>query len=444
MPRIWHRIFCAILLVGVSVTAQGQDAQDNSPYSRLGLGDLVNQQFAANLGMGGLTAAFADRYHTNIVNPASLASLKSTAFEVGLYAKYANLNAGAESVGVWSGNLNYLSLAFPIRNQINQVLDRKTAALQWGMAFTLIPFTNVGYDVETAEETDELGTTLNSFQGSGGTYKLLWGNGISYKDFSFGVNLGYLFGKITNERRVAFSDIGISYENLFNDEMSVSGWTWNLGVQYKYSFKKGLKEGEEPTKSLIIGVYGNSMNTINTNTSRFYVADNPFYPAIFTDTLVNDNEVLDQATLPAQFAVGVMYEEFEKFRLGAEYTLTQWSNYDNPAKPEQLTDAYRLAIGGEFIPNINSYNRYAAKIRYRLGGFFETDPRSFNTSLTNYGVTFGVGLPVIMTRGRTSFVNFAVEAGQFGSADNLRETYARMTLGFTLNDNSWFFKRKFN
>lgn len=443
MPTIWHRLFSAILLLGLGTAAVAQP-QDNSPYSRLGLGDLVNQQFAANLGFGGLTAAYADPFHTNIVNPASLASLRTTAFEVGLYAKYASLSGGDEAANIWSGNLNYLSLAFPIRNQINQVLDRKKAALQWGMAFSLVPFTNVGYDIETSETDEELGQTINSFQGTGGTYKLVWGNGVSFKGFSFGINTGYLFGKITNDRRVAFADIGVSYENQFSDEISVSGWTWNAGLQYKYEFTKDLKEDEEPTKSLTLGVYGNSLNGFTTNTSRFYVADNPFYPSIYTDTLVNESEIIDEGTLPAQFAVGVMYEDFEKFRLGAEYVLTQWSKYENPTKPEELADAYRLSAGAEFIPNANSYNSYAQRIRYRAGLFFETDPRSFNSSLTNYGVTLGVGLPVIMTRGRTSFVNLALEAGQFGSAESLKETYFRLTLGFTLNDNSWFFKRKFN
>ena len=59
-------------------------------------------------------------------------------------------------------------------------------------------------------------------------------------------------------------------------------------------------------------------------------------------------------------------------------------------------------------------------------------------------MTLGFGLPVVLPRQQLSFINFAVEAGQFGLADQLRENYVKIQVGFTLNDNTWFFKRKFN
>ena len=41
-------------------------------------------------------------------------------------------------------------------------------------------------------------------------------------------------------------------------------------------------------------------------------------------------------------------------------------------------------------------------------------------------------------------MNLSFELGQMGVADVLQERYVKLTVGFTLNDNSWFFKRKFN
>jgi hypothetical protein len=77
--------------------------------------------------------------------------------------------------------------------------------------------------------------------------------------------------------------------------------------------------------------------------------------------------------------------------------------------------------------------------------FYGTDPRTVNgQQLTEYGLTFGMGLPLVRPRQQTSYIDLAFEVGQFGLSEAIRETYLQMTVGFTLNDNTWFFKRKFN
>jgi hypothetical protein len=114
--------------------------------------------------------------------------------------------------------------------------------------------------------------------------------------------------------------------------------------------------------------------------------------------------------------------------------------------PDELKDSYQISFGGELIPEYNSYNSYLKKLRYRVGAFYGTDPRSdgFNKQLTSYGITLGLGLPIILPRQQVSFLDLAFEFGQFGSDQGLQENYINMTIGFTLNDDKWFFKRKFN
>jgi len=110
-----------------------------------------------------------------------------------------------------------------------------------------------------------------------------------------------------------------------------------------------------------------------------------------------------------------------------------------------LEDTRRLAFGMEYIPDLFSYNNYWQRVRYRFGGYYRTDPRTVNGSqITDVGVTLGFGFPVILPRQQTSFINLALEGGSLGTTSALSELYIRMTLGFTLNDNSWFFKRKIN
>ena len=424
----------------------------NSPYSRFGLGDPVTQYYAAQTGMAGMPAAFHNHSRSNLVNPAALAWMRFTAFEVGISARRSALADGqtGASTELWSGNLRNLTLAFPLRNSINQVVDRRRAKFNWGMAFSLQPYTEVGYNVEVEEplgagDSENGDTYLNSLKGTGGTYRLVWGNGFRYENLSVGFTVGYLFGQITNSRRVSLGNVapGASYASEFLDEISVRGLTWSAGAQYKWVLERD-EETNFAEKSITFGAYGNSATSFNTKTDQFYARDNRAI-AQAQDTLVFNDNAENTGQLPSQFGFGAMYEEMNKIRLGVDASFTNWSQYENGAKPETLANAYRFAAGAEWIPDIESYNNYLQKIRYRLGLFYGTDPRTVNgQQLSEYGLSLGIGLPLVRPRQQTSFIDLALEVGQFGLPEAVRDTYIQMTVGFTLNDNTWFFKRKFN
>lgn len=415
----------------------------NSPYSRFGLGDLVNQHLAAAGGMAGLSATFNDPYHLNLQNPAALASLQSTAFEVGFYGRYANLKDETRSADLWTGNLNYLALGFPLINPISRVLDQSKSPWNFGMALSLQPFSTVGYDIRAqVQQPGELELTTNIFKGSGGTYRLNWGMGLKHKNLAAGINAGYLFGKTTNNIRVEFDSLALAYSTEISNENSISGFIWDVGVQYTIEFGK-INKNQNARQRLILGAYGNNALNFNTNFSQLFVRNNFYTPV---DTLINLNEQKGKGTLPAQWTAGLTYEQPNKFKIGAEYNVASWSDYKNEGKEESITflDANRLAVGLEWIPDFNSYNNYLSRVRYRLGFVYANDPRSISgEQLKQYSVTLGGGFPIILPRQQVSFINLSVEAGQFGIPDAVRENFVRMTLGFTLNDNTWFFKRKF-
>ena len=58
-------------------------AQENSPYSRYGLGDLTPNHNMFTRGMGGISAATNDNRSINFTNPASLSNLALTLFDLG-------------------------------------------------------------------------------------------------------------------------------------------------------------------------------------------------------------------------------------------------------------------------------------------------------------------------------------------------------------------------
>ncbi|WP_020538491.1 hypothetical protein [Lewinella cohaerens] len=451
MSNIWHKIFTVLFLTMFSLSAWSQvqnsniSPKVNSPLSRFALGDFVPQYFSASAGMAGLGAGWQDPYQLNILNPASLASLQSTAFEGGLYARRSKLSSGGIDDVSWGGNLQYLSLGFPLRNAINQALDRKSNDWNAGMSITLIPQTQVGYDIRLIDTlTPGVESSTNTLKGAGGTTKLRWGTGFRYEQLSVGAEIGFLFGNLINSRLVDFDSLEGSLDTEFQDEISFRGTSWTFGAQYAFLFKELNKEGEKVPngKRIVLGATLSNEADFTMEGTQF---TRRYLSSIVSDTIFRNENIRGEGVLPSSYSLGVHFHDLNRLNIGIEYGASAWSNYRNDLKEEQLMDNYYVAIGGEYIPNFNSYNNYWEKIRYRAGFRYGTDPRTLDgQQVEGYSFTLGMGFPVIMPRQQVSFVNTAVELGRAGVDGVLEETFVRLTLGFTLNDNSWFFKRKFN
>ena len=395
--------------------------------------------------MAGLSAGWQDPFQLNVLNPASLASLQSTAFEGGLYARRTTLQSNGNSDFNWSGNLQYLALGFTLRNVINKTLDRQSDDWNAGMSFALVPLSQVGYDIRLVDlNSPGVEISTNILKGSGGSTRLRWGTGFCYKQLSVGIDAGFLFGKLINSRLVNFDSLEGSLDTEFQDDVSFRGTTWTLGAQYAFEFKELNKKGEKvPSgKRIVLGAYASNEKDISVEGTRF---TRRYLSSIVSDTLLSEVAVAGTATLPASFTMGVHYQNLNKVNLGVEYGFTGWSSYRNNLKEDALTDSYFLAVGGEFTPNFNSYNNYWERVRYRAGFRIGTDPRTIDgQQIKGYSFSVGAGFPIVLPRQQVSFVNTSVELGRSGVNNVFEESFVRFNLGFTLNDNSWFFKRKFN
>ena len=58
--------------------------QENSPFSRYGIGDIYPQQSIASRGMGGLSTAYTNSQAINTINPASYGSLGLVTYDFAL------------------------------------------------------------------------------------------------------------------------------------------------------------------------------------------------------------------------------------------------------------------------------------------------------------------------------------------------------------------------
>ena len=428
------------------ITLDGDPPKTNSPYSLIGIGDLSPQNYIHSLGMGGLGASFNHPYMVNLVNPASIGFLKATAFEIGGFARFANLDTQSTQLNTYAGNFSYMSIGFPIKNQVNIELDRRPPLVDWKMNFALTPFSTVGYNISSRSSVASVDSLSTLYTGKGGTYKIAWTNAVEYKDLSVGLDIGYFFGNIINETTAEFDDQSNSFLTSLIEEKSYSGFVWKLGGIYNYHFD--TKE-DEAIKKLSLGAYISNQSSVTTNSSEFYRRFSTVFSTLdpnSLDTIRNTSEVKGEIILPQEFGIGITYEKVDNFRVGIDFSTSQWSSYTENGQSIGLKNTYRLAAGGEFIPNANSYNRYWSRVRYKAGFHYTQDPRSdeFNEQLTETGVTFGMTLPVVLPRGQKSWVNLAFTGGKFGTNGSLNETFIRANIGFTLNDNLWFYKRKFN
>ena len=447
------------LLLGLLVTGGTAYAQvtatdfvdirpkQNSPLSRFGLGDPLDQVHAAQSGMGALQSTYQDAFHMNLQNPASLANLQATSFEVGLYGRYSKLSDPTQTATAYQGNLRYIALGFPLRNPINLGLEQQANTWNAGMAFSLAPTTLVGYDLELKDEDPITGTTSNRLKGNGGAYRVSWSTALRLRGLSAGVNVNYNFGKLTNSRILLFDSIPEALATEFLDELSISGFTFGYGVQYAYNFKDLNDEGEQVPngKRIILAANGQLGGTVDSESSLLFRKFSPAGNVSVRDTVSFEDGIQGEVDLPASYTFGVAYEKINRFFIGAEYGGTSYANYRNTEQPEQLADISRIAAGVQFIPNATSYNNYWARVRYRLGARLEDDPRVIDgVQGRRNAVTLGLGLPIQLPRQQVSFLDLAVEYGKFGVPDILDESYVQLTMGFSLNDNSWFFKRKLN
>ncbi|MCH8331722.1 MAG: hypothetical protein IH946_10175 [Bacteroidetes bacterium] len=269
-----------------------------------------------------------------------------------------------------------------------------------------------------------------NYEGEGALYQFYIGNGFRIKDLSIGVNVIYLFGQNAFTRVDSFPS-GDFLNTSSKETFTVNGLMWNAGLQYEYKFKEEMK--------LIIGVNGSSGGKIN---SLYSAVWERFSAGLVTDTAYNLQDSAGNLTLPSSYGAGLMVQKTNNWQIGINFKIDQWSElkYLNLANP--LVNSWKFSIGGEWIPEFDSRN-FLDKMKYRFGVYYGKTPYNISgTDLSEYGMTFGTGLPL---RKLFSTVNLTFDTGTRTSSNPslLRETYFRFHLGFTLND-KWFIKRKFD
>lgn len=393
-------------------------AQQNSPYSRYGLGEIRTTSFPANHSMGLLTSAYRSSTNINFANPASLAAIKFTTFETGVFVSSTTLHAADGSDNIRNANLSHIAFAFPV-------------AKKWGMSFGLIPFSRMDYNIERTDEqvfftTDTLQVNKR-YEGTGSLYQLYFGNAVQIKKFSAGLNIVYFFGKFSRLTQYDYTPDAKFYFDFEKTSLNYySDLVFNAGSQYTDTFKNGM--------SFLIGANSRIGKNIGVRSESSVARIN-------IDTVTTDTA--GKIFLPSSFGFGFALKKENKWMLGIQGDYTWWSKFKSFEKKDSLlADNITVGIGGEITPDYKSLN-YLKNIQYRLGVYGGTNYLKFgSTQLQEFGVTFGFGLPIKRTLSR---FNLGFEIGQKGTTANnlLKENFFKVHIGITIND-IWFIKRKFD
>lgn len=378
------------------------------------------------MGLGGTSVALNSPLIVNFNNPASYHAVeqKSFIFEAGLYSKFASLRTENLSQNSNYTTLGHLLMAFPVSSF-------------WKTSFGLLPYSNVGYQVADTRIDEVFGKSVHSFEGTGGVNQFYWGNSIGIgKNLSLGFNLVYLFGTMEKNRSVSFPDSAMILSTRILNTTTVSDLRLRTGLQYYRNISDDYR--------LTLGL--SFSPEMNINVQDKVLAYN-YFPGTsgvdnVKDTLINNPAAKGKMIMPADFGAGIMLQKTNRWLIAADYTWQNWENYALFDISDSLKNSMGISVGGQFLPEHTTLSPYWQKLRYRFGiRYSQTYLELNNNQLNEFGISFGVGMPLSRTR---STINIGMEIGRRGTTANdlIQENFFRISAGFSILDR-WFEQRRY-
>ena len=448
-----NKILFPVLLLCLSLAAS---AQDNSPYSRYGLGDAVPNTNVSNRGMAGVSAGNADLISINFSNPASYSQ-----FQTYVEQRTKRLTAGRAILDVGL-NFDNRTLITPNTTQKFTSADAFFSYLQvgipirknWGVSFGLRPLTRISYLINRYERLSDpvtglpIDSAITQFKGSGGSYLPTIGTGFAIKNLSLGFNVGYLFGSRENSTlRSLINDSVLYYSSDHTTNTSFGNVFFNAGLQYVIN----LNNDKNKHTILRLGLAGNWQQTINASQDilRQTFTRGSANEELQIDSVYQQSDVPGKIIYPAMYKGGFVVQRSNTdnsgWLFGADYTTNKWSNYRYFGQADSVQDSWQVSVGAQIYPRPRM--NYFSRVTYRFGFYAGSDYLHVQQKLPLIGGSFGVALPITnynrLSPNQFSVVNLAFEYGKRGDDNNLlKENLFRISVGFNFTD-LWFGKKKY-
>ncbi|MCX8019690.1 MAG: hypothetical protein N2747_04270 [Chitinophagaceae bacterium] len=461
------RVFFFLLFFGIS--GSSLFSQDNSPYSRYGLGDLVSPTNVTMRGMGGISAGFTDVLSINYSNPATYAYFESwqeattrkmssgrVLLDAGINIDSRTLkeNNPVKKFTAHNFLFSYVQFGFPIKKN-------------WGVSMGLRPVSRVSYKIYRSEILKDPitgqpidSTVITRFEGDGGSYQASLGTGISVfrkdkgrgmeQSLSVGADLTYFFGKKENSTKRELGNNIIRYQR--GNFLTRTNYN-TLYVSGGIIFKTPVVNTSEKSVLFTAGAYGHMRQNMSATQDRiketFYY--DPSLGNIRVDSVEDIKNIEGKIVYPASFTAGFTLQQFPIFKkrpgwlIGADFHTQRWDEYRFYNLKDSVGNRWEVRIGAQINPTPRE--PYFSRAAYRLGFFYGPDYLRVRGKIMQYGFTFGLGLPVgnynRLVPNQTTLINLSFEYIRRGNNNNLlSENLFRISAGFSLSD-VWFFKRKY-
>ncbi|WP_255443936.1 hypothetical protein [Robiginitalea sp. SC105] len=400
-----------------------------SPYSSLGIGDFRSVNSIETQMMGGL-GVYTDSIHLQLNNPASLGKLGLTAYAAGFTHTEIRLETYNQQQRPSVSNFEYLGLAFPL------------IAQKAGLALGIKPYSSVGYELEDLRTNAEGNSIANQYRGEGGVNQAFVSAGFQILPRLYvGATMNFHFGRVETSR-VQVNE-GIAYGTLDRRTSDISGFDFNYALTYEpmVSSKHTL------FTSLRINTQTNLVSSNNRRIASFVPLTGVEIEGIDVN-LDRDFLRFTEIKVPTTYSLGLGYGEDKHWFVGGEYSLQQFSDFQNDFLEGDnvvYENGSSMALGGFYIPDYTSIDSYFSRVTYRAGLRLDNTGYVINNKpLENFGITFGLGVPLGMEN-EFSNLNLGFELGRRGTTMNglVRESYFKVSLGLSFT-NRWFQKRRIN
>ena len=415
------------LLAAATISGVWAQGGTKSPYSQFGIGALSDQSQGMSRGMNGVGYALQESNIVNTLNPASYASVDSLTmlFDLGLSGQMTHFKEGHVSRNASIANFEYATGSFRAWKNV-------------GVAFGILPYSNVGYDYMTSSRDVSTGTLTETYTGSGGLHQLFLGMGWRiFKPLSIGVNAAYLWGNI--DRSVTPSASSASNTLTKKYTTTINSYKLDAGIQWQQKIGK--------TDHLTIGAVASLGHNLGNKAEMSILSLNSVSSSTYADT----TKIVDAMALPMSFGVGAAYNKDGKLTIAADFTLDQWGSTDFPGTQSGtgyqkmsglLKDRTKVNVGADWLPNPDG-RKFLEHVHYRIGTGYATPYYKINgqDGPTELSVSVGVGIPIINVYNNRSLLNISGQWVHASATNFITENTFRINIGITFNER-WFMKWK--
>jgi hypothetical protein len=413
----------------ISIEVNGQAAR--TPFSAFGYGEYVGESLVNGQGMAGTGVSNPQVWYLNNQNPALLVNNRITVFQAGLVGENRRLYSDTLKEKSRNGNLNYLTLGFPVKR------NKKTGEIQWATAIGLMPYSRVNHSLDFIDSIN--GQQVINFDRSvGGFNQFYWSNGVRLNKYiNVGLKTSMMFSSIISDYGNLLNDPGQADKYLINvhEILSVRGIKFTPALSFrkdsiasKYTFSFGA------TYELKSNISSKLAQVMERKDLQGNVLQKP-------DTVIDNS---GKIAFPQRLVAGISFGRLDKWMLASDFTFTKPSSSTLTVGPDQyaVQNGWRLSVGAELTPDVRSLSSYLKRVTYRTGVSTEHGTYLVNgNAVKDFGINFGLSFPV----NRISSLDVAFRVGQRGDKklNGIEENYFKVYFGVTFND-QWFIKRRFD